>query len=75
VIPPTPPSEALDCRFAPIFGRRLIGPSTFSPAYQLVLNSGDHLRAAHWDVITWAERVHRASVVRAAALAAPEVTS
>lgn len=74
MIPPAPPAEAPDCIYAPLFGGPRIGPSVFSPAYQLCLNAGDQLRAAHWDVATWVDRVHRASVLRAAALAAPAVT-
>lgn len=68
MIPSTPPAEAPDCRFAPIFGGRRIGPSTFAPSYQLVLNGTDHLYAALLDVATWGERIHRASLVRAEVL-------
>lgn len=67
MIPAPLPSEAR-CAFTPHYGRR-IGPSVFSPSYQLAMNAPDHLYAAHVDVATWAERIHRGSVMYAAAMA------
>lgn len=58
-----PPST---CSFTSLFGGPRIGPSVFRASYHLALNAGDHLTSGYIDVATWADRLHRVAVLRAA---------
>jgi hypothetical protein len=42
-----------------------MGPTLPSVSYQLAVNGDEHLAVARWDVASWADRVHRDSLLRA----------